>query len=69
MKIIIIKAKYKLILCLNLRNLALGSLKSKILHKGFVTNKIIHEDLNLPYVADLDRSRYLPFLTHPNQLI
>ncbi|CAH1388970.1 unnamed protein product [Nezara viridula] len=54
------------------------SLQSKILRKilnasYFVTNKIIHNDLNVPYVSDLAQSRYLSFhnklLNHPNLLV
>ena len=54
------------------------SLQSKILRKilnapYFVTNQVIHQDLNIPYVADLARTRYRSFhnklLNHPNPLV
>ncbi|CAH1398184.1 unnamed protein product [Nezara viridula] len=54
------------------------SLQFKILRKilnapYFVTNKIIHKDLNVPYVSDLAQSRYLSFhnklQNHPNPLV
>ncbi|CAH1391417.1 unnamed protein product [Nezara viridula] len=54
------------------------SLQSKILRKilnapFYVTNDIIHKDLNVPYVSDLAQSRYPSFhnklLNHPKPLI
>ena len=54
------------------------SLQSKILRKildapYYVTNKLIHKDLNIPFVADLTQNRYASFysklLNHPNPLI
>ncbi|CAH1406529.1 unnamed protein product [Nezara viridula] len=53
-------------------------MESKILRKiltapYFVTNKIIPNDLNVPYVSDLAQSRYLSFhnklQNHPNILV
>ena len=54
------------------------SLQSKILRKilnapYFVTNKLIHTDLNVPYVADLAQTRYLSLHSklrnHSNPLV
>ncbi|CAH1389475.1 unnamed protein product [Nezara viridula] len=50
------------------------SLQSKILRKilnapYFVTNKIIHNDLNIPYVSDLAQSFHNKLQNHPNPLV